>query len=111
MWKEQPREGSLALRRVFCPKKIPTPRWLLTQALIARRCGLESERQRANREECLFRMLSRSEYVVPMRSDRQFHDRLFRGSRKGDVRPAPGLQRLLRYNATYPFYSDAIWYF
>ncbi len=29
---------------------------------------------------------------------------------KGDVRPAPDFNVFFRYNATYPFYSDAIWY-
>jgi len=29
---------------------------------------------------------------------------------KGDVRPAPDFNVFFRYNATYPYYSDAIWY-
>ena len=29
---------------------------------------------------------------------------------KGDVRPAPDFNVFIRYNATYPYYSDAIWY-
>ncbi|XGA81768.1 CmpA/NrtA family ABC transporter substrate-binding protein [Halomonas sp. CH40] len=29
---------------------------------------------------------------------------------KGDVRPAPDYNVFFRYNATYPYYSDAIWY-
>jgi nitrate/nitrite transport system substrate-binding protein len=29
---------------------------------------------------------------------------------KGDRRPAPDFNVFFRYNATYPFYSDAIWY-
>lgn len=29
---------------------------------------------------------------------------------KGDVRPAPDYNVFFRYNATYPYYSDAVWY-
>ena len=29
---------------------------------------------------------------------------------KGDKRPAPDFNVFFRYNATYPYYSDAIWY-
>ncbi|MCH8498778.1 MAG: ABC transporter substrate-binding protein [Marinobacter sp.] len=29
---------------------------------------------------------------------------------KGDVRPAPDFNVFFRYHATYPFYSDAVWY-
>jgi nitrate/nitrite transport system substrate-binding protein len=29
---------------------------------------------------------------------------------KGDVRPMPDFNVFFRYHATYPFYSDAIWY-
>ena len=55
-------------------------------------------------------MLSRPEYVgadyeVIANSMTGFFE-----FEKGDVRPAPDFNVFFRYNATYPFYSDAIWY-
>ena len=29
---------------------------------------------------------------------------------KGDKRPEPDFNVFFRYNATYPYYSDAVWY-
>lgn len=63
----------------------------------------------ANREEAA-RILSRSEYVG---ADYEVIANSMTGTfeyEKGDVREVPDFNVFFRYNATYPYYSDAIWY-
>ena len=67
------------------------------------------ERNNANREEAA-RLISRSHYVG---ADYEVIANSMTGVfeyEKGDVRPAPDFNVFFRYHATYPYYSDAIWY-
>lgn len=67
------------------------------------------ENNNANREEAA-RILSRSEYVG---ADYEVIANSMTGTfeyEKGDVREVPDFNVFFRYNATYPYYSDAIWY-
>lgn len=63
----------------------------------------------ANRKEAA-RIISRSHYVG---ADYEVIANSMTGIfefEKGDVRQAPDFNVFFRYNATYPFYSDAVWY-
>jgi len=63
----------------------------------------------ANREEAV-EILSRSEYVG---ADKEVIANSMTGSfeyEKGDKRPAPDFNVFFKHFATYPYYSDAIWY-
>ncbi|WP_045368302.1 CmpA/NrtA family ABC transporter substrate-binding protein [Methyloceanibacter caenitepidi] len=63
----------------------------------------------ANREEAV-EILSRSEYVG---ADEEVIANSMTGSfeyEKGDKRPAPEFNVFFKHFATYPYYSDAIWY-
>ncbi|MDX1490135.1 MAG: CmpA/NrtA family ABC transporter substrate-binding protein [Pseudohongiellaceae bacterium] len=67
------------------------------------------ENNNANREEAA-RILSRGEYVG---ADYEVIANSMTGTfeyEKGDVREVPDFNVFFRYNATYPYYSDAIWY-
>ena len=62
-----------------------------------------------NRDEAV-EILSRSEYVG---ADAEVIAASMTGTfeyEKGDVREIPDFNVFFRYNATYPYYSDAIWY-
>lgn len=65
--------------------------------------------QPGNREEAV-QILSRSHYVG---ADAEVIANSMRGSfeyEAGDYRAAPDFNVFFRYHATYPFYSDAVWY-
>jgi nitrate/nitrite transport system substrate-binding protein len=67
------------------------------------------EDNNANRKEAV-EILSRSEYVG---ADYDVIANSMTGTfeyEKGDVREVPDFNVFFRYNATYPYYSDAIWY-
>ena len=67
------------------------------------------ENDNANREEAA-RIISRPHYVG---ADYEVIANSMTGVfeyEKGDVRPAPDFNVFFRYDATYPHYSDAIWY-
>ena len=86
----------------------PNTTLAITKALIRAAIWLD-ENDNANRPEAV-EILSRSEYVgadydVIANSMTGFFE-----FEKGDVRPAPDFNVFFRYNATYPFYSAAIWY-
>jgi nitrate/nitrite transport system substrate-binding protein len=62
-----------------------------------------------NRKEAA-KMISKSNYVG---ADVDVIDNSMTGTfeyEKGDVRKVPDFNVFFRYNATYPYYSDAIWY-
>lgn len=106
MWKNNP-EKVFGLTAEFA-EKYPNTTIALTKALIRAAMWLD-ENDNANREEAVD-ILSRSEYVG---ADREVIANSMTGFfefEKGDVRPAPDFNVFFRYNATYPFYSDAIWY-
>ncbi len=106
MWKNNP-EKVFGITAEFAEEN-PNTTIALTKALIRAAIWLD-ENDNANREEAV-EILSRSEYVG---ADEEVIANSMTGFfefEKGDVRPAPDFNVFFRYNATYPFYSDAIWY-
>ncbi len=106
MWKNNP-EKVFGITKEFAEEN-PNTTIALTKALIRAAIWLD-ENDNANRPEAV-EILSRSEYVgadydVIANSMTGFFE-----FEKGDVREAPDFNVFFRYNATYPFYSDAIWY-
>jgi nitrate/nitrite transport system substrate-binding protein len=106
MWNNNP-EKVFGITAEFAEEN-PNTTIALTKALIRAAVWLD-ENDNANREEAV-QMLSRSEYVG---ADAEVIANSMTGFfefEKGDIRPAPDFNVFFRYNATYPFYSDAIWY-
>ncbi|MBM1688187.1 CmpA/NrtA family ABC transporter substrate-binding protein [Sulfitobacter geojensis] len=106
MWKNNP-EKVFGITKEFADEN-PNTTLALTKALIRAAIWLD-ENDNANREEAV-EMLARSEYVG---ADAEVIANSMTGFfefEKGDRRPAPDFNVFFRYNATYPFYSDAIWY-
>ena len=106
LWKNNP-EKVFGITQEFADAN-PNTTLALTKALIRAAIWLD-ENDNANRPEAV-EILSRSEYVgadydVIANSMTGFFE-----FEKGDRRPAPDFNVFFRYNATYPFYSDAIWY-
>ena len=106
MWKNNP-EKVFGINATFAEEN-PNTTLAVTKALIRAAIWLD-ENDNANREAAV-EILSRSEYVgadyeVIANSMTGFFE-----FEKGDRRPAPDFNVFFRYNATYPFYSDAIWY-
>ena len=106
MWKNNP-EKVFGLTAEFAEEN-PNTTLALTKALIRAAIWLD-ENDNANRPEAV-EILSRSEYVgadydVIANSMTGFFE-----FEKGDRREAPDFNVFFRYNATYPFYSDAVWY-
>ncbi|MEO1041722.1 MAG: CmpA/NrtA family ABC transporter substrate-binding protein [Pseudomonadota bacterium] len=86
----------------------PNTHLAVVKALIRAAIWLD-ENDNANREEAV-EILARSEYVG---ADAEVIANSMTGTfeyEKGDVRQVPDFNVFFRYNATYPFYSDAIWY-
>ncbi|MEM6746323.1 MAG: CmpA/NrtA family ABC transporter substrate-binding protein [Pseudomonadota bacterium] len=86
----------------------PNTHLAVVKALIRAAIWLD-ENDNANREEAV-EILARSEYVG---ADAEVIANSMTGTfeyEKGDVREVPDFNVFFRYNATYPFYSDAIWY-
>jgi nitrate/nitrite transport system substrate-binding protein len=87
--------------------KHPNTHVAVVKALI--RAGKWLDASPENRREAC-RILSRPEYVG---ADYQVIANSMTGTwqyHPGDVRPLPDFNVFFRYDATYPFYSDAIWY-
>ena len=106
MWKNNP-EKVFGITKAFAEEN-PNTTTALTKALIRAAIWLD-ENDNANREAAV-EILARSEYVG---ADAEVIANSMTGFfefEKGDVRPAPDFNVFFRYNATYPFYSDAIWY-
>ncbi|MEP1793113.1 CmpA/NrtA family ABC transporter substrate-binding protein [Parasphingorhabdus sp.] len=106
MWKNNP-EKVFGINKKFADEN-PNTTIALTKALIRAAIWLD-ENDNANREEAV-EILSRSEYVG---ADAEVIANSMTGFfefEKGDRRPAPDFNVFFRYNATYPYYSDAIWY-
>ena len=106
MWKNNP-EKVFGITKEFS-EQYPNTTIAVTKALIRAAMSLD-ENDNANREAAV-EILSRPEYVgadyeVIANSMTGFFE-----FEKGDRRPAPDFNVFFRYNATYPFYSDAIWY-
>ena len=106
MWNNNP-EKVFGITAEFA-EEYPNTTIALTKALIRAAIWLD-ENDNANREEAV-EMLSRPEYVGADAEVIANSMTGFSEFEKGDVRPAPDFNVFFRYNATYPFYSDAIWY-
>ncbi|WP_299845173.1 CmpA/NrtA family ABC transporter substrate-binding protein [uncultured Paracoccus sp.] len=105
IWKNNP-EKVFGLTADFVEAN-PNTTLALTKALIRAAEWLDAEGN-ANRAEAV-EILSRSEYVG---ADAEVIANSMTGSfeyEPGDRRAVPDFNVFFRYNATYPFYSDAIW--
>jgi nitrate/nitrite transport system substrate-binding protein len=86
----------------------PNTTLAVTKALIRAAIWLD-ENDNANRPEAV-QLLSRPEYVG---ADAEVIANSMTGTfeyEKGDKRPAPDFNTFFRNYATYPYYSDAVWY-
>ena len=106
MWKNNP-EKVFGITKEFADEN-PNTTKAIVKALIRAAIWLD-ENDNANRPEAV-EILSRPEYVgadyeVIANSMTGFFE-----FEKGDKRDIPDFNVFFRYNATYPFYSDAIWY-
>jgi nitrate/nitrite transport system substrate-binding protein len=106
IWKNNP-EKVFGITEEFA-EAYPNTTVRLVRALIRAAHWLDEDNN-ANREEAV-RILSRPEYVG---ADEEVIANSMTGTfeyEKGDVRSVPDFNVFFRYNATYPYYSDAIWY-
>ncbi|WP_299632217.1 CmpA/NrtA family ABC transporter substrate-binding protein [uncultured Roseobacter sp.] len=106
LWKNNP-EKVFGITAEFA-ESYPNTTLALTKALIRAAIWLD-ENDNANRPEAV-EILSRSEYVG---ADYDVIANSMTGTfefEKGDKREIPDFNVFFRYNATYPYYSDAIWY-
>ncbi|OZB73563.1 MAG: nitrate ABC transporter substrate-binding protein, partial [Halothiobacillus sp. 13-55-115] len=106
IWKNNP-EKVFGLTAEFT-KKYPNTTIRLVKALIRAGHWLD-ENNNANRKEAV-KILAKSQYVG---ADEAVIAKSMTGTfefDKGDVRPVPDFNVFFRDNATYPFYSDAIWF-
>ncbi|HOI51330.1 MAG TPA: CmpA/NrtA family ABC transporter substrate-binding protein, partial [Azonexus sp.] len=88
--------------------KYPNTHKAVVKALIRAAYWLDAENNK-NRQEAA-KMISKSNYVG---ADYKVIANSMTGTfeyEKGDVRKVPDFNVFFRYNATYPYYSDAIWY-
>ena len=106
IWKNNP-EKVFGMTKEFTDK-YPNTTARIVKALIRAARWLD-ENNNANREEAV-EILARSEYVG---ADAEVIANSMTGTfeyEKGDKRAIPDFNVFFRYNATYPYYSDAIWY-
>lgn len=106
IWKNNP-EKVFGLTKEFT-EQYPNTTLALTKALIRAAKWLD-ENDNANRVEAV-EILSRSEYVG---ADKEVIANSMTGTfeyEKGDIRDVPDFNVFYRYFATYPYYSDAVWY-
>lgn len=106
IWKNNP-EKVFGITKGFT-EEYPNTTLALTKALIRAAKWLD-ENNNANRPEAVD-ILARSEYVG---ADAEVIANSMTGTfeyEKGDKREVPDFNVFYRYFATYPYYSDAIWY-
>ncbi len=106
IWKDNP-EKVFGLTKDFT-EKYPNTTVRLVKALIRAGKWLD-ENNNANRPEAV-KILSQSNYVG---ADYDVIANSMTGTfeyEKGDKRSVPDFNVFFRYNATYPYYSDAVWY-
>lgn len=106
IWKDNP-EKVFGISSEFA-EKYPNTTVRLVRALIRAAKWLD-ENNNANRKEAV-KILSQSNYVG---ADYDVIANSMTGTfeyEKGDKREVPDFNVFFRYNATYPYYSDAIWY-
>ncbi|WPP46203.1 CmpA/NrtA family ABC transporter substrate-binding protein [Pseudomonas sp. AN-1] len=106
IWKNNP-EKVLGVSKAWADAN-PETHKRLVKALIRAAMWLD-ENDNANRAEAV-QILARPEYVG---ADAKVIANSMTGTfeyEKGDKREVPDFNVFFRYNATYPYYSDAIWY-
>ncbi|MDV7103064.1 CmpA/NrtA family ABC transporter substrate-binding protein [Vibrio sp. TH_r3] len=106
IWKNNP-EKVFGVSKTWA-EKYPNTHIRVVKALIRAAAWLD-ENDNANRDEAV-EMLARSEYVG---ADVEVIANSMTGTfeyEKGDKRAVPDFNVFFRYNATFPYYSDAIWY-
>ena len=106
IWKDNP-EKVFGVSKKWAEEN-PNTHIAVVKALIRAAMWLD-ENDNANRAEAV-EILSRPEYVG---ADAEVIAASMTGTfeyEKGDVRDVPDFNVFFRYNATYPFYSDAVWY-
>lgn len=106
LWKNNP-EKVFGITAEFAEKH-PNTTLALTKALIRAAKWLD-ENDNANRKEAV-KILAKSEYVG---ADYEVIANSMTGTfeyEKGDKRDVPDFNVFYRYFATYPYYSDAVWY-
>ncbi len=106
IWKNNP-EKVFGLTQEFT-EEYPNTTLAITKALIRAAKWLD-ENDNANRMEAV-EILSRPEYVG---ADQEVIANSMTGTfeyEKGDKREVPDFNVFYRYFATYPYYSDAVWY-
>ena len=106
IWKNNP-EKVFGITKAFA-EKYPNTTIRLTRALIRAAKWLD-ENNNVNRPEAV-KILAQSNYVG---ADYEVIANSMTGTfeyEKGDKRSVPDFNVFFRHNATYPYYSDAIWY-
>lgn len=106
IWKDNP-EKVFGVSKQWAEKH-PNTHLAVIKAMIRAAKWLDEENNK-NRPEAV-EILSRSEYVG---ADYDVIANSMTGTfeyEKGDKRSVPDFNVFFRYNATYPYYSDAIWY-
>lgn len=106
IWKNNP-EKVFGVSSEWAEKN-PNTHIRVVKAMIRAAMWLD-ENNNANREEAV-KMLAKPAYVG---ADADVIANSMTGTfeyEKGDVREVPDFNVFFRYNATYPYYSDAIWY-
>lgn len=106
IWKDNP-EKVFGVSREWADQ-YPNTHIRVVKAMIRAAKWLD-ENDNANRMEAV-KILSRPYYVG---ADEEVIANSMTGTfeyEKGDKRPVPDFNVFFRYNATYPYYSDAIWY-
>jgi nitrate/nitrite transport system substrate-binding protein len=106
IWKNNP-EKVFGVTKAWADKN-PNTLLAITKAMIRANMWLDANNG-ANRKEAAA-ILARPEYVgADVRVIANSMTGTFEFG-KGDKRPLPDFNVFFRYNATYPYYSDAIWY-
>ncbi|MDN4711373.1 CmpA/NrtA family ABC transporter substrate-binding protein [Vibrio parahaemolyticus] len=106
IWKNNP-EKVFGVSKAWAEKN-PNTHIRVVKALIRAAHWLD-ENNNANRQEAV-KMLAKSDYVG---ADADVIANSMTGTfeyEKGDKRDVPDFNVFFRHNATYPYYSDAIWY-
>ncbi len=106
LWRNNP-EKVFGMSAEFVEEN-PNTTLAVTRALIRAAMWLDAD-DNANREEAV-QILSRPDYVG---ADAEVIAASMTGTfefEPGDVRDIPDFNVFFRYNATYPYYSDAVWY-
>ncbi|MFT5675759.1 MAG: nitrate/nitrite transport system substrate-binding protein [Paraglaciecola sp.] len=106
IWKNNP-EKVFGVSKGWAEKN-PNTHIRVVKAMIRAAMWLD-ENNNANRMEAV-KILAKSQYVG---ADAEVIANSMTGTfeyEKGDIREVPDFNVFFRYNATYPYYSDAIWY-